>query len=329
MLEEVDFEEIMDQEIDSDKEILSDDSGYASDLSEHDTDYAERFVPCLEIPCMISLANTDIVGMYLVRKHDIGYIDALSGRWNANCWNNAAYSDGLFLAVGHRQSVVKIARLADAKLQLERRKLIEPWRFLEETECYKLLKVAYGENSLSRARVFEWYKRFSEGRESTEDDQRPGRPVSVSTPQTVTKILDAMHAGCHIKVPWEITTKRAVISVRRTMRASVLYPTEKYTDRKSLYLHYTTVLNLTNIEFPVTLKNISKFERLNAVSINVYGIELRLTLSNEKKEKHINVLYMQDPRNDGVGHFAWIKNLFRLVSSQISGRKNKKFFCDR
>ncbi|KYN42047.1 hypothetical protein ALC56_03516 [Trachymyrmex septentrionalis] len=40
------------------------------------------------------------------------------------------------------------------------------------TECYKLLKEAYGENSLSRARVFEWYKRFSEGRESTEDDQR-------------------------------------------------------------------------------------------------------------------------------------------------------------
>ncbi|KAG5320522.1 MOS1T transposase, partial [Acromyrmex heyeri] len=49
------------------------------------------------------------------------------------------------------------------------------------TECYKLLKEAYGKNSLSHARVFEWYKRFSEGRESTEDDQRPGRPVSVST----------------------------------------------------------------------------------------------------------------------------------------------------
>ncbi|KAG5313520.1 GVQW3 protein, partial [Pseudoatta argentina] len=48
------------------------------------------------------------------------------------------------------------------------------------TECYKLLKEAYGENSLSRTRVFEWYKRFSE----TEDDQCPGRPVSVSTPQT-------------------------------------------------------------------------------------------------------------------------------------------------
>ena len=34
------------------------------------------------------------------------------------------------------------------------------------TECYKLLQEAYGDNSLSRARVFEWCKRFSEGRES-------------------------------------------------------------------------------------------------------------------------------------------------------------------
>ncbi|EGI68725.1 hypothetical protein G5I_02577 [Acromyrmex echinatior] len=49
MLEEVNFEQIMDQEIDSDEEILSDDAGYTSDLSERDTDYVERFVPSSEI----------------------------------------------------------------------------------------------------------------------------------------------------------------------------------------------------------------------------------------------------------------------------------------
>ncbi|XP_018348207.1 PREDICTED: uncharacterized protein LOC108752091 [Trachymyrmex septentrionalis] len=80
----------------------------------------------------------------------------------------------------------------------------------------------------------------------------------------------------------------------------------------------------------MTLKDISKFERLNAVSINVYGIEnkqvLPLRLTSDKKEKRVNVLYMQDPRDDSVGHFAWIKNLSRLVRSQI---RNKKFFCDR
>ena len=149
-----------------------------------------------------------------------------------------------------------------------------------------------------------------------------------------------MHAGCHIEVPREIVTKRAVISVHSADNAcfawsvvAALYPAETYVNRESSYPHYTTVLNLANIEFPITLKDIYKFERLNAVSINVYGIEnkqvLPLRLTNEKKEKHVNMLYVQDPRNDGIGHFAWIKNLSRLVSSQISRKKNKKFFCDR
>jgi len=111
---------------------------------------------------------------------------------------------------------------------------------------------------------------------------------------------------------------------------TALYPTEKYTERESSYPHYTTVLNFTNIEFPMTLKDISKFERLNAMSINVYGIEnkqvIPLRPTDNKKEKH---LYLQDSQNDNLGHFAWIKNLSRLMSSQSSGKKNKKFFYDR
>ena len=32
----------------------------------------------------------------------------------------------------------------------------------------------YGDNLMSRSRVFEWHKRFSEGREEVEDDEHPG-----------------------------------------------------------------------------------------------------------------------------------------------------------
>jgi len=72
-----------------------------------------------------------------------------------------------------------------------------------------------------------------------------------------------MRAGCRIKVPREIVTKRAVISIRMMDNAcfasvvAALYPAEKYTERE-FYPHYTTVMNLTNIEFPMTLKDISK-----------------------------------------------------------------------
>ncbi|KYN09175.1 hypothetical protein ALC57_18714 [Trachymyrmex cornetzi] len=134
-----------------------------------------------------------------------------------------------------------------------------------------------------------------------------------------------MRAGCHIEVPREIATKRAVISVRTTDNAcfawsvvAALYPAEEHVYRESSYPHYTAV---------------QKFEQLNDISINVYGIEnkqiLPLRLTSDKKEKHINLLYLQDPRDDNVGHFAWIKNLSRLVSSQLSKKEHKKFFCDR
>ncbi|XP_050516736.1 protein GVQW3-like [Diabrotica virgifera virgifera] len=91
------------------------------------------------------------------------------------------------------------------------------------TECYNLLKEAYGENSLFRARVFEWYKRFSEGRESAEDDQRPGRPVSVSTPQTVTKINEIVRGDRRMSIRMIAETDNApahnALSVKRYLAA--------------------------------------------------------------------------------------------------------------
>ena len=36
------------------------------------------------------------------------------------------------------------------------------------TETYNLLKEVYGHECLSRARVFEWFKRFQDGREDVE-----------------------------------------------------------------------------------------------------------------------------------------------------------------
>jgi len=96
-------------------------------------------------------------------------------------------------------------------------------------------------------------------------------------------------------------------------------------------IHITHQLNFDDIEFSMTLKNIGKFERLN-VLINIYGIEEQkvfpIRLTDDKKEKHVNLLYVQDPRDENVGHFA-IKNLSRLVISQLSKHKNKKYFCNQ
>jgi len=44
------------------------------------------------------------------------------------------------------------------------------------TETYKLLQQAYGEDAVGRTQVFDWFRRFKEGRTSAENDPRSGRP---------------------------------------------------------------------------------------------------------------------------------------------------------
>jgi len=150
-----------------------------------------------------------------------------------------------------------------------------------------------------------------------------------------------LHTGCHIELPREIKMKRAVINVQSMDNAcfawavvAALYPAERNAERKSSYPNYTTVLNLKDIEFPMTLNQIKKFENRNNISINVYCIEkkkelsiLPIRITDRKLDKHVNLLYVQD--NNDMGHFVWIKNLSRLVSSQISRKEHIKFFCDR
>ncbi|KAJ8947300.1 hypothetical protein NQ318_014198 [Aromia moschata] len=55
------------------------------------------------------------------------------------------------------------------------------------TVVYAILKEVYGNECLSRTQVFEWFKRFKEGREMTEDDPRPGRPSTSKTDENVEK----------------------------------------------------------------------------------------------------------------------------------------------
>ncbi|KYM95737.1 hypothetical protein ALC62_13644, partial [Cyphomyrmex costatus] len=145
--------------------------------------------------------------------------------------------------------------------------------------------------------------------------------------------LNPLRAGCHIKLPREIMSKRAVINVQSENNAcfawsvvAALHPAESHTSRTSSYPHYSSVLNLTGIEFPMTLNQIK--EALNDISINVYAIEneiVPIRLAERKRSKHVNLLYVED---DIGGHFVLIKNLSRLVRSQVTKMEHKKYFCD-
>jgi hypothetical protein len=121
------------------------------------------------------------------------------------------------------------------------------------TKCYKLLQDAYGDSTLSRACIFEWYKCFSEGRKSTEDDQRPGHSVIVSTPETVTKINQIVR----------VDHRMSIRMIAKAVNA------DKKTVRKILYEE----LHMTKVCAKLVPKNLTHNQKLLRQQVCSYFLE--------------------------------------------------------
>ncbi|XP_045466456.1 uncharacterized protein LOC123675190 [Harmonia axyridis] len=175
----------------------------------------------------------------------------------------------------------------------------------------------------------------------------------------------------YIKLPNQISKKKACINVKNNDEAcffwsvvSALYPTKTNSDRTTNYPFYSSVLRTDGLELPMKLSQITKFEKMNDISVNVYGLQLtekenqsfysvsplRLT-QHHLAHNHVNLLIVQDKyfpnlsdydvaaaaaqplENISISeikyHYCWIKDLSRLVSRQLSKHKTKKFICDR
>ena len=88
------------------------------------------------------------------------------------------------------------------------------------TEALNLLQEVYGDDTMSRTRIYEWHRRFKEGREEVEDDHRGGKPSTSRTDEnaecvrqkvqsdrrlTVRMIADEL--GMNSERVWRIITK--------------------------------------------------------------------------------------------------------------------------
>ena len=76
-------------------------------------------------------------------------------------------------------------------------------------ETYGMLQTGFGASCMNRASVFEWHKRFKEGRESVRDDERCGRSKEVRTPELVGQKKNFMDKDrcVSIETMWELYTQ--------------------------------------------------------------------------------------------------------------------------
>ena len=65
---------------------------------------------------------------------------------------------------------------------------------LNETaaETHRMLKEAFGEQTLSRARTFVWFKCFKDGQESVEDRKHSGQLSTCTTPERIAKVREVI-----------------------------------------------------------------------------------------------------------------------------------------
>ena len=149
---------------------------------------------------------------------------------------------------------------------------------------------------------------------------------------------DPLRASSYIQLPEKLVKKKACVNVRNvedekcflwSILAS-LRPVEVNPDRLTNYIEYEREVNMRDINYPVKVKDLLKFEKQNPrLSVNVFGLDddkvfpLQIT-ERKDAEHHVNLLMISD---DEKSHYVWIKNFSRLVSSQTSKHKEKKWYC--
>lgn len=162
---------------------------------------------------------------------------------------------------------------------------------------------------------------------------------------------DPLRASSFIKLPKYLADKHAIINVKnnddKCFMWSVLCAIENirrgvgqpisHPERISNYEPFKRQLKFRGIDFPVSVKDINKFEKLNSnISINVYTFDNNsktvnvLRCTNNIKTYHIHLLLLTKQCNETrKSHYCWIKDLAKLITCQVSKAKVKTFFCDR
>ena len=90
---------------------------------------------------------------------------------------------------------------------------------------------------------------------------------------------------------------------------------------------FTDNYDWSELEFPVSIKDIGKFETRNNISVNVLAVEGRGIYIHRKGRRMGREIYLLIVSEDGIRHYTAIKSLSRLLSSKNSNTKCKQHFC--
>lgn len=150
-----------------------------------------------------------------------------------------------------------------------------------------------------------------------------------------------LSGSCFVELPKFIKNKKACLNIHNKDEycflwsvTAALYPTNKHPERISSYPHFLDVLNTKEMNFPVSFSDITIFEKNNPnISLYIYGLKenkyitgpLYKSETNNINSKHIHLLLLE---NNDSSHYCLIKNLPRLVRSQLTKHHGSLYYCE-
>ncbi len=147
-----------------------------------------------------------------------------------------------------------------------------------------------------------------------------------------------LSGSSYIPLPPKIKNKGAIINMKNEDNECFKWcvtrwinPVKNGNILTDLLRKQSLELKWEGLEFPMKLKDIHKFEKMNSINVYVFGLDEKdnvypLRLSKFNYEREVDLLLIH---NDKKQHYCLINNLSRLVSAQISKKEKKKWICRR
>ena len=146
--------------------------------------------------------------------------------------------------------------------------------------------------------------------------------------------LNLMRGSSYLPLPDWLARKKAIVNPHNDdeecFKWSVIAAENvgmKDPQRVSNLRKFMDNYDWSGLEFPVSIKDIGKFETRNNISVNVLAVEGRDVYIHRKGQRvgrEINLLMVSE---DGIRHYTAIKSFSRLLSSKNSNTKCKQHFC--
>ena len=147
--------------------------------------------------------------------------------------------------------------------------------------------------------------------------------------------LNLMRGSSYLPLPNYIAKKKAVINPQNgdeeCFKWAIIASKNlgvKNPQRVSDLRKHSNNYDWPGLEFPVSIKDIGKFETNNNISVKVLSLEGKDIYNHRnsyyKSDREINLLMISE---NGTNYYTSIKSLSRLLPSSNSKHKGKQYFC--